>query len=78
MHSQSITHIRPCRAFYETLKIKAWSDAIVPNFVSVGSHVPLAYGLASNVSLVQVTSNAFIAATYAKIILGFVRDWFLR
>jgi hypothetical protein len=50
----------------------------VPNFVSVGSHVPLAYGLASNVSLVQVTSNAFIAATYAKIILGFVRDWFLR
>lgn len=25
-----------------------------------------------------VTSNAFIAAGYARVLLGFMRDWFLR
>lgn len=25
-----------------------------------------------------VTSNTFIAAAYAKVIIGFLRDWFLR
>lgn len=44
-------------AFYERLSIRAWSDSIVPNFV---------------------TSNAFIAAGYARVILGFLRDWFAR
>jgi hypothetical protein len=44
-------------SFYDRLNIKAWSDAIVPNFV---------------------TSNAFIASAYAKIILAAMRDWLLR
>lgn len=41
-------------AFYSSLQIRAWSEAIVPNFV---------------------TSNAFIAHTYARVIMGFIRDW---
>jgi hypothetical protein len=44
-------------AFYTRAASRAWTDAIVPNFV---------------------TSNAFIASTYAKIILATLRDWFLK
>lgn len=43
------------RSFYDEKNIKAWSDAIVPNFV---------------------TTNAFIARAYAKVILGLMRDVF--
>jgi hypothetical protein len=43
--------------FYTSLNIKAWSDAIVPNFV---------------------TSNAFIAHCYARVLLDFLKDWFAR
>ncbi len=41
--------------FYETQGVRAWSDGVVPNFV---------------------TSNAFLAGLYARVILGFVRDWY--
>ena len=44
-------------SFYAAKGMSAWSDAVVPLFV---------------------TSNTFIAAAYAKVILGFIRDWFLR
>lgn len=43
------------RNFYDEVAIGAWSEAIVPNFV---------------------TTNAFLAATYAKSILGLLRDMF--
>ena len=44
-------------SFYDKVNIKAWANAIVPNFV---------------------TSNCFIANCYARNIVGYVRDWFLR
>lgn len=44
-------------AFYASKGMAAWSEGVVPLFV---------------------TSNTFIAAQYAKVILGFMRDWFLR
>jgi hypothetical protein len=41
-------------AFYAASSVAAWTDAVVPNFV---------------------TSNAFIAASYARVIAGAMRDW---
>ena len=43
--------------FYSQTGVNAWSNAIVPNFV---------------------TSNAFIASSYAKLILSFIHDWHAR
>lgn len=44
-------------SFYDKINIRAWSEAIVPNFV---------------------TSNCYIATCYARAIVGYMRDWFLR
>ena len=41
--------------YYANIGIKAWTDGIVPNFV---------------------TSNSFLAHSYAKIILQYIKDWY--